>query len=71
MVFIPHRENNNIVKQLPDLLAKGAKTLEILESLTLKTYNQKMKSLCDGDLIVPEVDEIGIVDFTFETADKL
>ena len=68
MVFTQQREYNDIAKPLPDLLTKGAKTLE---SSTLKTFNQKMELLRDGDLFIPEVDEIRIADFTLETAVEL
>lgn len=64
LVFTAGRKDNSTVKPVPNLLTKGAKTIE---SSTLKTFNQKMKVFHNGEAFVPEIDEVGAADFTFDT----
>lgn len=67
MVYTSDRADNSTRKQLPDLLAKGAYTMEFS---TLKTFNERMKMLRDGDGFVPEVDELRSPDFEFNHDDQ-
>jgi Family of unknown function (DUF6589) len=54
------REGNDVVKLTPDLLAIGQQRLK---SSTLATFNKKVRSLIDGEIIEDEVDELPTVEF--------
>jgi hypothetical protein len=58
--FQAGREGNDIVKPTPDLLTTGQHRLK---SSTLATFNRKVGSLIEGEIVEDEDDKLPVVEF--------